>query len=90
MWNRALRPRSVTLAQEEITLRLRQALQHLKRIGTRKRLPLMRLRHFRALAAVPDSARPYLERMRLDAPRSLRERLLQRALVYALVSIDVI
>jgi hypothetical protein len=39
---------------------------------------------------VPASAQPYLERMRLDAPRTLNERILQRALVYALASIHVI
>jgi acyl-CoA hydrolase len=32
----------------------------------------------------------YLERMRLDAPQTLNERLLQRALVYALASVNVI
>jgi hypothetical protein len=31
-----------------------------------------------------------LERMGLDAPRTLKDRLLQRALIYALVSIDAI
>jgi acyl-CoA hydrolase len=81
-------PFGTDLTHEEIALR--QALQYLKRIGTRKRLPLMRLRDLRTLAAVPDSAHPYLERMDLDTPRTLKERLLQRALVYALVSVDVI
>jgi hypothetical protein len=38
----------------------------------------------------PPSARPYLERMGLDAPRTVKERLLQRVLLYALTSADVI
>jgi acyl-CoA hydrolase len=81
-------PFGTDLTDEEIALR--QALQHLKQIGARKRLASTSLRDLRRLVAVPDSARPYLERMRLDRPRTLKERLLQRALVYALASEDVI
>src|SRR5207247_133835 len=40
--------------------------------------------------AVPDDARPYLERMALDRPETLKERLMQRALVYALASVEAI
>jgi acyl-CoA hydrolase len=81
-------PFGTDLTHEEVALR--QALEYLKRIGARKRLPPTRLRHLRTLIAVPEGARPYLERMELDAPRSFKERLMQRALVYALVSVDVI
>jgi acyl-CoA hydrolase len=80
-------PFGTDLTREEVALR--QALQHLKRIGERKRLPLS-LRHLYTLIAVPERARPYLERMGLDAPRSLKEHILRRALVYALKSVDVI
>jgi len=38
--------------------------------------------------AIPDSARPYLERMELADPQGAKELLLQRAVVYALASID--
>jgi acyl-CoA hydrolase len=81
-------PFGTDLTHEEIALR--QALEYLKRIRTQKRLPLTQARHLRSVAVVPDSARPYLERMGLDAPRTLKERLMQRALVYALVSLEVI
>jgi acyl-CoA hydrolase len=69
---------------------LRQALQYVKRVVARKRLPLPSISHLRKITAPPQSARPYLERMGLDAPRTVKERFLQRALVYALASVDVI
>ena len=40
--------------------------------------------------AIPEKAQPYLQRMRLDAPRGVKERLLQRVVVYALASVDAI
>jgi len=81
-------PFGTDLTPEEIGLR--QALQHLKRIGARRRLLLKEIRHLGTLATVPVSAGPYLERMGLDAPRTFNERVLQRALVYALTSANVI
>jgi hypothetical protein len=39
------------------------------------------------VTTIPKRARPYLQRMDLDSPRTLKEHLLQRALVYALTSI---
>lgn len=44
----------------------------------------------RKVASVPKSARPYLARMGLDAPPTLREKLLRRVIVYALASADAI
>jgi hypothetical protein len=38
------------------------------------------------VAAAPRSARPYLQRMGLDAPRTIKERVLQRIVVYALAA----
>jgi acyl-CoA hydrolase len=81
-------PFGTDVTPEEIGLR--QALQQLKRIGARKRLLLKEIRHLGTLATVPVSAGPYLERMGLDAPRTFNERVLQRALVYALTSANVI
>jgi hypothetical protein len=81
-------PFSTDLTREEQGLR--EALQHLKRIIARNRLPVPSTRQLRALAAPPQSAGPYLERMGLDAPRTVRDRLLRRVLVYALASADVI
>jgi acyl-CoA hydrolase len=81
-------PFGTDLTREEVVLR--EALERLKKIVARKRLPLPRLAHLRKVATPPESARPYLERMGLDAPRTLKVRLLQRALVYALASVDAI
>jgi acyl-CoA hydrolase len=81
-------PFGTDLTREEVALS--EALQRLKQIIARKRVPLPRPRDLRHVATVPETARPYLERMGLDAPRTLKDRLLQRALVYALASADVI
>ena len=81
-------PFGTDLTNEEVVLM--KALQNLKRIVTRKRLPPPRRRLLRALTAVPDKARPYLERMDLGTPRTLKERVLRRALLYALASVDAI
>jgi hypothetical protein len=40
--------------------------------------------------AIPEQARPYLERMELNHPKTFRETLLQRAVVYALACVDAI
>jgi hypothetical protein len=66
-----------------------KALRGLKqRVETKK----ISLRHgvLRKVASVPESARPYLERMGLDAPRTLRENVLRRVIVYALASMRAI
>jgi len=34
--------------------------------------------------SIPTGARPYLERMKLENPRNLKERMLQKVVVYAL------
>lgn len=67
-----------------------RCLPNLKQSVERKELSAPRPRVLRKVMAVPAAARPYLERMRLDAPRTFKERLLQRAVVYALASIDAI
>lgn len=76
-------PFGTDLTREEVVLA--KALRALKRMADRKQ---PQLRHLRSLATVPESARPYLERMNLSAPRTLKERLLQRVIVYALASTD--
>jgi acyl-CoA hydrolase len=80
-------PFGTDLTREEVVLA--KALQALKRIVTRRRPPL-RPRHLRSMAVIPESARLYLERMGLDAPRTVRDRLLQKAVLYALSSVDAI
>jgi acyl-CoA hydrolase len=81
-------PFGTDLTHEEIVLK--QALERLKHIIERKRdlVPGPGVLH--KVIDVPGHARPYLERMRLDAPGTLKERLLQRAVVYALASIGAI
>ena len=81
-------PFGTDLTREEEALR--QALQTLKRMVARKRLRLLPASQLRKVAIMPPSARPYLERMRLDAPRTLKERFLRRIVVYALASTDAI
>jgi acyl-CoA hydrolase len=81
-------PFGTDLTDDEVVLK--KALEGLKRIVEQKRLGLPRPVVVRKTIAIPEDARPYLERMKLDAPRTLKERLLQRALVYALASVDAI
>jgi acyl-CoA hydrolase len=81
-------PFGTDLTEEEILLR--KALSKLKQTVQRKKLPRPRLTEIRKTVAIPDQARPYLERMTLDQPQTLKERLLQRALVYALASVEAI
>jgi acyl-CoA hydrolase len=81
-------PFGTDLTREEVVLA--KALRGLKRMVARKRPPLRHLRHVRKLVTVPETARPYLERMGLARPRSIKERLLRRAVVYALASVEAI
>jgi acyl-CoA hydrolase len=81
-------PFGTDLTREEVVLA--KALRGLKRMVARKRPPLRHLRHVRKLVTVPETARPYLERMGLARPRGIKERLLRRAVVYALASVEAI
>jgi acyl-CoA hydrolase len=81
-------PFGTDLTEEEIVLK--KALDGLKRSVERKQLPAFGARTLRAVIDVPAAARSYLERMSLDRPRTLKEHLLQRAVVYALASVDAI
>jgi hypothetical protein len=76
-------PFGTDLSREEVVLM--KALRALKGQVERKRVSL-RDGALRKVASVPESARPYLERMGLDAPRTLREKVLRRVIVYALAS----
>jgi acyl-CoA hydrolase len=81
-------PFGTDLTSEEVVLI--QVLRQLKRSVARKRPPMLRPRDLRKAAAVPESARPYLERMGLDAPRTLKDRALRRLLVLGLAAADAI
>jgi acyl-CoA hydrolase len=82
-------PLGTDLTPDEIVLM--KALKYLKHIVERRRLPRPGRRALRVTATTtPEQAQPYLERMALIVPRTLKERLLQRALVYALSAVDAI
>src|SRR5919198_1100109 len=79
-------PFGTDLMPEEIVLK--KALEHLKHVVERRRGLMPTPKVLRKAFVVPRRARPYLERLRLDAPRTLKERLLRRAVVYALASVN--
>jgi acyl-CoA hydrolase len=79
-------PFGTDLTNEEVALK--RALEHLKHAITHKRGLIPRRGVLRKVIDVPNDARPYLDRMKLDAPRTVKERVLQRAVVFALASID--
>jgi hypothetical protein len=81
-------PFGTDLTDEEVVLK--RALERLKWMATHKRPSRLRISQFAKVTIVPEGARRYLERMGLEAPRTLKQRVLQRALVYALASIDAI
>ena len=81
-------PFGTDLTEEELVLR--KALLILKQAVRRRKIPLPRVDEIRKTITIPSSARPYLERMKLDQPRTFKERLSQKALVYALASVDAI
>jgi hypothetical protein len=78
-------PFGTDFTKEEVVLM--KALGALKRRVASRKIPLPRRGDLRKLATIPETARPFLERMGLDRPRTFREKLLRRAIVYALVSV---
>jgi acyl-CoA hydrolase len=77
-------PFGTDLTAEEITLT--RALRRLKGKLERRDLSLLpSLAEVRKVLAVPDAARPFLERMGLADPEGVEETLLQKAVVFALV-----
>jgi hypothetical protein len=62
----------------------------LQQIVQRKKLRLPRFAEIRKTVVTPDHAGPFLKRMMLDRPDSLKERLLQKILLYALAAVDAI
>ena len=78
-------PYGTDLTPEEVTLA--KALRRLKaRVKNRDLSLLPDLEEIQQLLDVPEEARPYLERMGLAEPSGLHETLLQRAVVFALIS----
>jgi hypothetical protein len=76
------------LTEEELVLK--KALTFLKRTLKGQELHLPGPDEIRKTAAVPESAEPYLERMGLKDPEDAKEVLMQRAVVFALASVDAI
>jgi hypothetical protein len=81
-------PFGTDLTEEELLLR--KALLAIKRTVEDRKVRIPRIATIRKTAAIPHNARPYLERMKLDHPRNLKERLYRRVLVSALASLDAI
>jgi len=81
-------PFGTDLTEEEDTLR--KALLVLKQMSEGHKFRVPHLVHLRKAALVPDQAHSYLARMDLDRPKTIKERLMQRALVYALASVGAI
>jgi acyl-CoA hydrolase len=81
-------PFGTDLTDEELTLR--KALLVLKRVSEEHRMRVPRLTELHKILVIPDEARSYLERMELYRPATIKERILQRALVYALASLNAI
>jgi acyl-CoA hydrolase len=81
-------PFGTELTEEELVLK--KALTFLRRTLKGQELHVPEPDEIRKTIAVPDTARRYLERMGLDHPQDAREMLMQRAVVYALASVDAI
>jgi hypothetical protein len=81
-------PFGTDLTQEENTLR--KALLILKQMSEGHKLRVPQLAHLRKTLMIPDQAHSYLARMDLNRPKNVKESFMQRALVYALASIDAI
>ncbi len=81
-------PSGTDFTEEEVVLQ--KALQALQQTVQWKNLHLPRLAEIRKTIAVPNDAYPYLKRMALGHPQTVKERLLQRSLVYALASVGAI
>jgi acyl-CoA hydrolase len=81
-------PFGTDLTDEEVVLR--KALLALEQTVEGKKVRRPRVAEIIKTVAPPSSARPYLERMKLDHPQTLKERLYRRAVVYGLASIEAI
>jgi acyl-CoA hydrolase len=81
-------PFGTDLTEEELVLR--KALLAIKQIVQGKKIRMPRMATINKTFAIPASARPYLERMKLDHPHTFKERVVRRVLVSALASVDAI
>src|SRR4030095_13224626 len=77
-------PFGTDLTREEV--KLKKALELLEEKIQHRKFQVPGLTEILKTISIPDSAHVYLERMMLDRPHSVKEKLLQRLLVYALAS----
>ena len=81
-------PFGTELTEEELTLK--KALTRLKETFQGRDLGELEAGDFRDAATVPEAAGRYLERLDLAEPKGAKEMLMQRAVVFALASVDAI
>jgi acyl-CoA hydrolase len=81
-------PFGTDLTKDEVALR--KALRALEQTMKGKKLHMPRLADLRKSVRIPEVGFRYLERMDLDQPQSVKEILLERALIYALASVNAI
>lgn len=81
-------PFGTDLTEEENTLR--KALLVLKQMSEGRKFRVPQFADLRKTLLVPDRAQPYLARMELNRPKTIKERFMRRSLVYALASIRAI
>jgi acyl-CoA hydrolase len=81
-------PFGTDLTAEEVVLQ--KALRALDQTIKGKKFHVPGLDGIRKTAFIPPQALPYLQRMQLDRPHSVKEALFQRAMVYALALVNAI
>ncbi len=77
-------PFGTALTQEEITLG--KALRAFKELASQNKFAIMPGLISKSIGGVPEKAIPYLERMGLDNPSTVQERMMQKMVIFALSS----
>ncbi|SLM29275.1 putative acetyl-CoA hydrolase (Acetyl-CoA hydrolase/transferase family protein) [Desulfamplus magnetovallimortis] len=75
-------PFGTDLTDEEIVLG--KALKGLKEIASKSKFAIMPGLISKSISSIPEKAMPYLQRMDLDKPSSMQERLMQKMVIFAL------
>lgn len=81
-------PLGTEFMKEEIALI--KALELLQTIASQKRFSLPNLQQLKMIISKPESATPYLKRLDLDKPKTPREKLMQKSILYALSQTGII
>ncbi len=77
-------PFGTDFTKEELVIG--KALRKLKEKMAVKKFPVPTFKEAKKLVSVPEAARPYLERLKLDKPATGREKMMQKMVIYALAS----